>query len=872
MKNEKEIAKSNLEMLKSYSKEFIHHGMELQKVLKKETEIDAWVVAKAERATTDLSDITHYLDGKSEYAKGGIIGVPLNMINEFKRNGLLVVSNEGEKGVILRQSPKNSYNESDYTKSYIVKTEDGEKEIMARYLRVVENKMAKGGWIVTEKNDKYYNQEGTPLYEIQKDKSGDEYVTLDFGKGKGISTYSLKHLRESYAKGGTMNNTNNGEANAAYLDSLSETKKSEILNNIAKHNNISIDEAKAEVVDSEAELLYEYIANNISLARRVYFDMKENSMAKGGITEQYSVVLEAGDIKSTTFKNYLKRNGIKHKILSSQYGNAEVEFVGSKEALIKMIDKFWSDMEKEDYEKMYSSIKKYAKGGEMNQELYDVFVRDDYNSKWRKYNNNELTSKQADELYSKLKQLPKYSDIAKEVANSDFAERFNDDDGDDEYYAKGGKTSKNWSWRFKTEDEFEKEFGDNWRRDTMWSFNDEMDYLLGKKIEKNTESENYIKEFILTEDEEGDEDGVSTGRVFGIPSNEEDNWRINYQMLTQKPLKDGMEYAKGGKLSNRATYIPKRHIAEIEVEKNGKTTFVDGANLFDGVYVKKSKFEEGGLIVDSVKVRLEEDYDYTEEYSQDTIDHFHYDINVMYESGKSIDEITDEIVKLDSLRDIDKEDYYKENGYEYEEDYDEEDEDEYYAKGGTTEQYAVVLEADDINSKTFKNYLKKNGITHEILSSQYGTAEVYFKGSKEALRKMIDKFWVDIEKEEMEELYNSIKKYGKGGSSDVFEITVKKEKPYPTNPNWKGVEVRVNKDGVPLTLVLDTLIAFKDQEFLQQSFEQRNVMLLVKKRGRYYPLGFIDKNMYDKYVAYKSGKMEKGGSVSTYKKANWRFW
>jgi len=71
MKNEKEIAKSNLEMLKSYAKEFIHHGMELQKALKKETEIDAWVVAKAERATTDLSDITHYLDGKSEYAEGG---------------------------------------------------------------------------------------------------------------------------------------------------------------------------------------------------------------------------------------------------------------------------------------------------------------------------------------------------------------------------------------------------------------------------------------------------------------------------------------------------------------------------------------------------------------------------------------------------------------------------------------------------------------------------------------------------------------------------------------------------------------------------------------------------------------------------------
>ena len=35
--------------------------------------VDAWVVGKMERATTDLSDITHYLDGTTEYAKGGMM-------------------------------------------------------------------------------------------------------------------------------------------------------------------------------------------------------------------------------------------------------------------------------------------------------------------------------------------------------------------------------------------------------------------------------------------------------------------------------------------------------------------------------------------------------------------------------------------------------------------------------------------------------------------------------------------------------------------------------------------------------------------------------------------------------------------------------
>jgi hypothetical protein len=59
----------------------------------------------------------------------------------------------------------------------------------------------------------------------------------------------------------------------------------------------------------------------------------------------------------------------------------------------------------------------------------------------------------------------------------------------------------------------------------------------------------------------------------------------------------GFKMAKGGKLKSRANYIPKRDIQEIEVERKGKTTFVDGADMLDGVYVKKGvKFAKGGKI------------------------------------------------------------------------------------------------------------------------------------------------------------------------------------------------------------------------------------------------------------------------------------
>jgi len=66
------IAEGNYEMVLSKAKELHHHASELQDALKKEKNIEGWVVAKVERASADLSDVTHYLDGKSEYADGGM--------------------------------------------------------------------------------------------------------------------------------------------------------------------------------------------------------------------------------------------------------------------------------------------------------------------------------------------------------------------------------------------------------------------------------------------------------------------------------------------------------------------------------------------------------------------------------------------------------------------------------------------------------------------------------------------------------------------------------------------------------------------------------------------------------------------------------
>jgi hypothetical protein len=64
----------NLYMLKNQAKEFKHHAEELDEALDKNPKVHAWVVAKAERASSDLSDITHYLDGlPSKKEQGGDI-------------------------------------------------------------------------------------------------------------------------------------------------------------------------------------------------------------------------------------------------------------------------------------------------------------------------------------------------------------------------------------------------------------------------------------------------------------------------------------------------------------------------------------------------------------------------------------------------------------------------------------------------------------------------------------------------------------------------------------------------------------------------------------------------------------------------------
>ena len=69
-----EIDDENLEMLQNISHAITHHSKELSDVLKHVDSAEPWVITKANRASTDLSDITHYLEGQaSKMADGGMM-------------------------------------------------------------------------------------------------------------------------------------------------------------------------------------------------------------------------------------------------------------------------------------------------------------------------------------------------------------------------------------------------------------------------------------------------------------------------------------------------------------------------------------------------------------------------------------------------------------------------------------------------------------------------------------------------------------------------------------------------------------------------------------------------------------------------------
>lgn len=123
----------NMDMLKSNVKSLKHHAEELGSELKtNKDDVEAWVVAKSERAATDLSDITHYLDGR-KMAQGGMTDYD----NDIRQVVLKFLASEDgfkfnleckEKSYRSTQSKEIEYNGEDYFVEFIVAVEAEQDE------------------------------------------------------------------------------------------------------------------------------------------------------------------------------------------------------------------------------------------------------------------------------------------------------------------------------------------------------------------------------------------------------------------------------------------------------------------------------------------------------------------------------------------------------------------------------------------------------------------------------------------------------------------------------------------------------------------------------------------------------------------------
>ena len=97
------VAKETNEMLMSQIKEVKHHADELSQVVSKNTTIEPWVLAKATRAKTDLSDITHYLDGRKMKYGGKLNDAQQEKFNKVMREWKEGTLHSGKNGPVVKE-------------------------------------------------------------------------------------------------------------------------------------------------------------------------------------------------------------------------------------------------------------------------------------------------------------------------------------------------------------------------------------------------------------------------------------------------------------------------------------------------------------------------------------------------------------------------------------------------------------------------------------------------------------------------------------------------------------------------------------------------------------------------------------------------
>jgi hypothetical protein len=153
------VEEHNIDMLHNLVTQIKHHSYELMKNIHKNDDVEAWVVSKAQRASTDLSDIAHYLEGqKKKFDDGGYVNKMNSVLVKFanpKYN--YVTSINGSEDSARKYFVGKNFNVGSFPK------EDFQKVIDIEFYPALKS-FANGGELSTEEYQWFSDNVGNELH------------------------------------------------------------------------------------------------------------------------------------------------------------------------------------------------------------------------------------------------------------------------------------------------------------------------------------------------------------------------------------------------------------------------------------------------------------------------------------------------------------------------------------------------------------------------------------------------------------------------------------------------------------------------------------------------------------------------------------
>jgi hypothetical protein len=342
------VDNENKEMVENQATEVKHHSEELSNALKNTDHVDAWVVGKMERATTDLSDVTHYLDGESKkmadggmMAKGGGLSTfnPMELIGKyfigkFTYGDITNVRIMSDENIRVEYQKNNGLIvDKSFTKEQLFNMINGKKiddNIIVKPSKPIADggMMAKGGEI---DNYKYFDLNSKGNFASKINGKNYEVIYRDdksqmydlFENGKKIK--SSKYVREvmTFADGGKIKDQYKGRTSEDIWDSLSKEQRSHFLYDHAEQIEDYRGEEYGEFRGKEIMKAYnsEYKELDKNIKNRFDNHTREGQYADGGEVNKYAEVfdkLKKGDKVKITFGSSISKQNKAELLVKSK--------------------------------------------------------------------------------------------------------------------------------------------------------------------------------------------------------------------------------------------------------------------------------------------------------------------------------------------------------------------------------------------------------------------------------------------------------------------------------------------------------------------------------------------------------------------------